>query len=58
MPLCCFLSLLQLAVPIFAHIDLPNDRKEKRALFGLEDHPDMIPVFLCFLKDVLLLPYR
>ena len=53
-----YFRLLQLAVPVFAHVDLPNDSTVKKGLFGLEDRPEMIPIILRFLTDVLLLPYR
>ena len=45
-------------MPALQYLKLPSDTAKKRALFNLEDKPQVVKLILEFMLDMLILPYR
>ena len=51
-------SLLQLVLPVLGQIKMPDDATKKEKMFEFKENSQMANLFLDFLLDVLLMPYK
>lgn len=46
-----------LIMPALAHVNIPMDPEKRASLLGLQDEPQLTKQMLCFMLDMLILPY-
>jgi len=53
-----YFSILQLIIPVLGLVKVPQDLEQKDKMFIFKEKPDVAKLFLDFILDVLLMPYR